>query len=77
MGSTELNKLGYRQSWAFIGVQGYKNQAYEKRDGNIKNSVRIEKGFNQGFLDTLPLDIKVESAGFKTGNFAKIYNGKK
>jgi len=73
MGSVEINKLGYRQSWAFIGILGYKDQMVEKRDGNTRNKVTLEKGFRTAFLSTLSMEIKVMSAGFRIGNYAKIF----
>lgn len=41
MGSTEIYKLEYRQSFAFIGIFGRNNEAYEKRSPDTKHKVSV------------------------------------
>ena len=45
LGSREINKLKYRQSWAFIGIKG-RNLSYEKRGINIGQKVGLNKVFH-------------------------------
>lgn len=83
MGSVEISKLGFRESWAFIGLKGSKKYAVEVRNKKSKGSLlesamgfaKITKKVKEEVQGGS--EFKIESAGFEAGNYARIFiNGK-
>jgi hypothetical protein len=78
MGSQHVDALGFRHSWAFIGVKG--QEAYtEERSANEMVGTGAILGYAKKVKHTKKVTkitggskIEVHSAGFKDGNFAKV-----
>ena len=60
MGSTQIRKLRFGESWAFIGVKGQKEFVIEKR-GNEKaeTHAHVENTFTMEDLEEITKDIGV------------------
>lgn len=66
MGSNAINRLGFRQGWAFIGVKGERDFVEQSKP---KNDVsETSKIFGQ--IKKHDMSIEVVSAALRAGNFA-------
>jgi hypothetical protein len=78
MGSQQVDALGFRHSWAFIGVKG--QEAYtEERSGTEAIGTGAILGYAKKVHHTKKVTkisggskIEVHSAGYKHGNYAKV-----
>ena len=87
LGSKEIWKVGYREGFAFIGIQGKKTEVYEKRAMQKRDKVSVTQVFEQlsdgenqqlckpplGDTNLKLMLVQVYSAGYNAGNFAEIH----
>jgi len=76
MGSSEINALGFREAWAFIGVKG--QEAFtEKRGATASTAASLGyaqevRHYKKQTKVTGGSKIEVQSAGYTTGNLARV-----
>ena len=77
IGSTEIDKIKYRGSWAFIGLKGGRD-ATEQRGKTLGNKAFAKRTLEGELMEgQAGFSITMLSAGIRAGNFANmIANGK-